>query len=147
MPEVLEEPRTLATFESVVETLERPIERAPQPPPPQEVGPVRWIAWVVGLMAVVVAGVFIYSTVGDGGTDGSFEANELARMEAMAPAVDMSFETNEFARMQALAPEVFESDGSFEANEFARMRALAPEIDDSFEANELARFLRVAPEA
>jgi hypothetical protein len=123
MTQVLEREQTLPT---TVEAPERPEVREPQPPPRREVGPVRWIAWVVGLMTVVIAGIFVFAMLGEE-SDGSFEVNELTRMMAMAP-------------------EGFVSDGSFEVNELTRMMAIAPEVDDSFERNELARMLRLAPE-
>ena len=127
MPQVLE--RETATLERTVEAPERPEFREPQPPPRKEIGPVRWIAWVVALMAVALAAVLVFDMVGEETitSDGSFEANELARM-------------------QTLAPQAITSDGSYEANELARMLTFATELDDSFEVNEMARFMRLAPE-
>ena len=104
MTQVLEREQTLPT---TVEAPERPEVREPQPPPRREVGPVRWIAWVVGLMTVVIAGIFVFAMLGEE-SDGSFEVNELTRMMAMAPEVDDSFERNELARMLRLAPEPYE---------------------------------------
>jgi len=108
MPKVLEREKT--TFKGTVEAPERRDFREFQPPPHKEIGPVRWIAWVVALMTVVLAGVFVKDMVGDGGSDaitsdGSFETNELARMQTLASDLDESFEVNEMARFLRLAPE------------------------------------------
>lgn len=130
MPQVLGREKT--TLESAVEAPERREFREPQPPPRKEIGPVRWIAWVVALMTVALAGMFVFDMVRDAG-DGTITS-------------DGSFEANELARMQTLAPQAITSDGSYEANELARMQALAPELDDSIEINEMARFMRLAPD-
>ncbi len=90
--------------------------------------------------------------------DRSFQANETARLQGLAPTVDGSFQTNETARLQGLAPSI---DGSFQANEAARMQALVNGInpatdvpgalsgtvtsDGSFQANETARLQGLAP--
>ncbi len=90
-----------------------------------------------------------------GGTvtsDGSFQANETARLQGLAPSIDGSYQVNETARMQALVNGInpatdvpgtlsgtVTSDGSFQANETARLQGLAPSIDGSFQVNEAAR--------
>jgi hypothetical protein len=83
--------------------------------------------------------------------DGSFQAGETARMQALAPTIDQSFQANETARAQALVNGInpatdvpgslsgTATDGSYQAGETARMQALAPTIDQSFQANETAR--------
>ena len=100
-------------------------------------------------------------TVGLSGTatiDRSFQANETARLQGLAPTVDGSYQANETARLQGLAPSI---DGSFQANEAARMQALVNGInpatdvpgtlsgtvtsDGSFQANETARLQGLAP--
>ena len=75
--------------------------------------PIRWMRWLAAVV-VIAAGVGIATyLVLDDETDtaqtllddGSFQANETARMEALAPAVnDGSFQANETARMEALDP-------------------------------------------
>ena len=84
--------------------------------------------------------------------DGSYQANETARLQGLAPSIDGSFQVNEAARMQALVNGInpatdvpgtlsgtVTSDGSFQANETARLQGLAPSIDGSFQVNEAAR--------
>ena len=93
--------------------------------------PIRWMRWLAALV-VIAAGVGIVTylvldnepeTAPATLDDGSFEVNEVARLEALAPVEDGSFEVNEVARLQALAPL---DDGSFQVNETARMEALDP---------------------
>ena len=83
--------------------------------------------------------------------DGSFQASETARMQALAPTIDDSIQANETARAQALVNGInpatdvpgslsgTATDGSYQASETARMQALAPTIDQSSQANETAR--------
>ena len=104
---------------------ERKPEPTVEPPPREERGierptekrPVRWIRWMIGALVLIVAATVATFALSDGGTtevldvDGSFQAVESQRMEALAPtgAVDR--------------------DGSFQAVEAQRMEALAPTID------------------
>ncbi len=140
---------------------ERGIER------PTEKRPVRWLRWMIGALVLIVAAtVATFALSGDGtsevlDTDGSFQANETRRMEALAPTSDVividldgSFQANETRRMEALAPTsdviVIDLDGSFQANETRRMEALAPtsdviDLDGSFQANEIRRMESLRP--
>jgi hypothetical protein len=75
--------------------------------------PIRWMRWLAVLVVISGVGIGTYLLL-DNQTettqapvldDGSFQANETARMEALAPLLDDgSFQANETARMEALDP-------------------------------------------
>ena len=144
MTSVLERDRTMPTHEGSVGVEERPETKEPERrevPPTPTPSVVRWLGWVLALALVVVSAVVIQTIREPAVSDGSFEANEYARMLRLMPA-DTSFETNELNRMLALAPV---TDASFEYNEFLRAMGLAPAVDTSFETNEFNRMMQLAP--
>ncbi|MBT8212028.1 MAG: hypothetical protein KJN71_02660 [Acidimicrobiia bacterium] len=166
MTKVLDRETTGSTLERPVEA-ERPVEIQPQPQLATPRQPyVRWIGWMFVVAVIAMAGILVAIQGNDAVVtdDGSFEANELARMMQLAPAIETSFAASGFAgdassshlRTWTSAPGV--SDGSFAAITFANdayvshmrpwMQAVLPIQalrDTSFETNELARMLTLAP--
>ncbi len=156
MPKTLERPevREAPVLPSEVE-LRPPLREVP----PREILPrrrptrfVRWMGWILVLAVIVLVSAFLVSiTTSENAVvdaDGSFAANELARMGALESAtldLDGSFVANELTRLGALAPETVVFDGSFAANEMTRLLALTPVSDVSFELNEMTRFMRIVP--
>ena len=140
MPQVLDRENPTQAPESAVTSPERPA--LGEPPIIEAPGRrVRWIAWIVALMTVALAGVFVYDLVGD---ETATPGDELTAVTS-----DGSYEANEFRRMLDLAPTAVTSDGSYEANELRRMLDLAPDdeqSDGSWEVAELRRMLELAPE-
>ena len=118
-------------------------------PPPRATRFVRWMGWMLVFAVIVVAagvvGALVMSDDAVVDTDGSFAANEVARLGALAPAVvvdvDGSFTANESARFEALTV----VDASFADAEMVRFMALAPVVDASFADAEMVRFMALAP--
>ncbi len=146
MTNVLDRDTSVSTSEGSIGVRERPEPKATPdervlPPTPRSPY-VRWLGWIMILAVVVVSGVLLFDRLNEDTllADGSFEANEYARMLQLAPA-DGSFDVNEASRMLQLAP----ADGSFDVNEANRMLALEP-AEASFEVNETNRMLNLMPE-
>jgi predicted anti-sigma-YlaC factor YlaD len=104
MTKVLEQETTGSTLERPVEIERPPVEIPPRPEVPTTPRRpyVRWMGWMLAAVVIAVAGILV-AIQGDDAVltdDGSFAANEYARMLALAPTVsDGSFEVNELARM------------------------------------------------
>jgi hypothetical protein len=89
MTKILERETTGSTMERPVEIERPPVEIPPRPELPTPSRPyVRWLGWMLVAALVAIAGI-LAAIQGDEVVldDGSFEANELARMQALAPEV------------------------------------------------------------